>query len=1056
MSCSQLPVDGRCGSVERKGRRPLKPVHLLKRLCWSMALAVLLAAVAASVAAAAPVIRVSMLKPDYVTPGGNLAMWVNVINVGDQPFTGSMTIRYTLPAGVALVDPTQDPPSSPTPSCTQSGQVDECTIDVTGFPIGRTLTYATLTSVDSGATGVLSGQVDVSGGGASSAVSVPLAFNTDPIGPFAIDSFNVGLHDNPAVQPAQAGSVPTEIDTAAELRSQAKSNFGVPFPGFVVVSPPESMRDVIVHVPPGFVGYPPSTPARCTATELDEGDPTNGVSGAAQVPICPRDSQIGLALVNGKDTVPVYNLVPPLGAPAEFGFSYQGLIVNLRAKLRPSDNGIDIVTSMAPSAVPISKFEVQLWGVPSDSKYDPVRAACTDGLYGASMSGVLCPSSAVRSSFLRLPTSCGDPLVWGVDINSYQHPETFQHQETSTSALIGCRLNPFDPSLSLVTSTSAPHAASGVDTTLVMPQDPVNGVMPADIRTVTVRLPAGVAINPSSAGGLQACTDADLKIRQEGPATCDPASKIGTVSVSTPLLDHPIGGSVFLRTQNSSDPVSGEMFRLAIEMRSDDDGIAIRLPGRLSVDPGSGQLTATFDDLPQLPINSMDLHFKTGARAPLATPSACGLYRTEADFVGWNGGTAQNTSTFAVSGCGAPQFAPGLRAGVVNPVAGKSSPFNLKLTRSDSDQQFKTVTVYTPSGLLGRIKSAQQCSSSAAVTGACPAGSQIGSATVGAGVGSNPFYVTGGQVFLTGPYNGGPYGLAIVVHAVAGPFDLGTVTVRAVIHVNPRTAALSVTSDQFPTILKGVPLNIRDVRLSINKPNFMVNPTSCATKTIAATVTSLEGWNAGATSRFKVGECGNLRFTPRISMTVGSRGHTGIRHSTPLTTTITQPAGQANLREVKVSLPTTLDALLPVVNRACTLAQYNAGNCRRSQVGTAVAVTPLLKDPLRGGAFFVKHPGRPLPDLMVALRGAVSLDLVGKVTIPGGTHLATDFSAPDAPVTRFTLRIVSGRNGPIGVVTNLCTKKARNATVGIRMRGQNGASITANQRLHISGCGRRR
>ena len=244
------------------------------------------------------------------------------------------------------------------------------------------------------------------------------------------------------------------------------------------------------------------------------------------------------------------------------------------------------------------------------------------------------------------------------------------------------------------------------------------------------------------------------------------------------------------------------------------------------------------------------------------------------------------------------------------------------------------------------------------------------------------------------------------------------------------------------------------MRISIDKPKFMVNPTSCATKHVAATVTSLNGANHGASSRFQVGDCRELSFAPHISMSVGSRGHTGVRHSTPLTTTITQSAGQSNLRKVDVTLPTTLDALLPVVNRACTLAQYDAGRCGRAKAGSVVAVTPLLNHPLRGGAYFVRHPGRPLPDLMIALRGEVSLDLVGRVTIPGGTRLRTNFDAiPDAPITRFQLKIVAGGNGPIGVVTNLCSKKARNATVAIAMRGQNGAAIDKRQRLHIGGCG---
>lgn len=1032
----------------------MRSVRVFKRLCWSVALAVLLAAGVVGSAGAAPVLRVSMLAPDHVTPGRSLAMWVNVINVGDEALTGNLTIRYTFPVEVALLDPVGD--ESPGATCVPSGLVNECVIDVTGVPLGRTLVYRTIAPVDPGAAGTLTGLVEVSGGGASDAVIVPLEFDTAPIGAFDVDSFDVGIRDNlvgtPVVEPPQAGGVPVEVDTGAELRSQAIANFD--FPSLTVVSPPESFRDVVVHVPPGFIGYPTATPVRCTSAQLAEPSPT------AQVPICPRDSQIGLALVNGKDTVPVYNLVPPRGAPAEFGFFYQGLIVNLRAKVRPTDYGIDIITSKAPSSVPISKFEVQLWGVPTASAYDLVRADCTFGLFGAT--GVLCSSLAPREPFLRMSTSCDAALPWSMDINSYQHPETFRHRETTTAAPRDCGLNPFDPSLTLVPSTLAPHASSGVDTVVAMPQvfGP-NGIAPADIRRVSVLLPEGLTINPSGADGLTGCPDSDLKLRQDGAATCDPASKIGTVTVSTPLLDHPIGGSVFLRTQASENPESGDLFRIAIELRSDDDGVDVKLPGSIIANPvrgtaRSGQLTTVFDDLPQLPFDSMTLHFKTGPRAPLATPDTCGVKSTQVDFLSWGGRPFQSSSSFVVGGCKPAQFTPTWRAGIENPVAGSSSPFHVALGRSDDDQEFASLTVNTPKGLLARVKDAQQCSNEAANAGNCPAGSLIGHAKVGAGIGSNPFFVTNGRVYLTTSYKGAPYGLAVAVDAVAGPFNLGTVVVRQAIKVDQRTAQLTVVSDEFPTIQKGVPLHIRSVRVAVDKPRFMVAPTNCSKQQVGGTATSVQGRTFPLRSPFQVANCKNLKFAPKLSLSVGGRGHTRRGNSTPFKAVLTQTPGQSNLKSVSVSLPQTLAALLPVVNRACTLAEYQAGRCAKAQAGTAVAQTPLLKDPLKGGAFFVRHPGRPLPDLMVRLRGDIALDLVGRVSIPGGTRLATNFDTiPDAPVSKFTLSIVAGSHGPLGVSTNLCSRKGLRSPANVKMVGQNGAVTTQSPRLHIKGCARK-
>jgi hypothetical protein len=1033
----------------------MKRIHTLRGLCWSLAIAALLMAAAAAAAAAAPALRVTASIPDYAPAGRGIAVTVGVLNTGDAPLNGDLTVRYTLPAGVTPTFVFQFRGGVPAPNCQFVGQVDECVLDATGVPPGGQLRYRMAASVDPSASGVLTGAIEVSGGGTTDDVTVPWSTVVGPLDVFAVKSFDIGMTGGPRQASTQAGSAPAVLTTHLAFQSQAQVNLDFPNPNAFVTAPPESLRDAVVHVPPGFVGNPLATPVRCSPSEL-----TTPLPGT-QIPACPLASQIGVVQIAGGDIVPLYNIQPPHGSPAEFGFFYQSIVVTLLAKLRPTDDGIDIVTQKTPSSIPIPQFEVTMWGVPGDPSHNPLRGgACLQGYLGNN--GTNCPLDTPRRvPFLRLPTSCTDnPLTWGLDVDTYQRPDTLVPAQTTTPRVEGCQFVPFDPSFTLAPTVRTPHAPTGLDTTLTIPQDNgADGVAEADVQTATVTLPDGMTINPSSADGLQACTDDQLNLARDGAAACPLPSKVGTVTLDTPLLDHQIGGSVFLRTQNSDDPTSGEMFRIAIEIRSDDDGVDIKLPGSIVVNPDNGTLTTTFDNLPQLPFGTMQLHFKDGPRAPLVTPSTCGAQTTNVVLHSWSDAFANPRPDFSISGdgnggpCPAPKFSPAFAAGVENPVVGKSSPLHVTLDRGDDDQQFRTLTVNTPTGLLGKIKSVQQCSEAAANLGTCSSASQIGTAKVGAGVGPNPFFVTDGKVFLTGPYKGAPYGLAVVVHAKAGPFDLGIVVVRAAIHIDRRTSALSVTSEPFPQIVKGVVLNVRSVRLSIDRPGFMVNPTSCQRKEVGATVTSTGGLSANVSSRFQLGNCGNLRFSPKLSMTVGGPGLTGIAHSTPLSTTLTQPAGQSNLREVKVTLPTTLDALLPVVNRACTLAQYDAGNCRRAEAGSAVAVTPLLKDPLKGAAFFVKHPGRPLPDLMVALRGDVDLDLVGKVSIPGGTRLATDFTVPDAPVTRFTLNLVAGHNGPVGVVTNLCTRKARNATVAISMKGQNGASINRHQRLHIRGCG---
>jgi hypothetical protein len=1028
--------------------------EMMKKLRWGLAIVAAFLTVGAGSAVAAPSLQVRTLIPDYVTPGANMLMLVSVLNTGTDPLSGNLEFRYTFPSGVPPVDPANDSGSNGANlQCQTAGQVVDCTLDVTGVPSGAQVRFRTMAVVDPGASGVLAGgEVEVSGGGTSDVVVEPFTLTAGPIGAFQVRSFDVGMSDAPAAPPMQAGTDPMELRTTASLLSSAQVNFDNAT--WSVTSPTESFRDVVVHVPPGFVGNPTATPLRCTAAQLAT------FFTQTTTPTCPLESQIGLVQLNGSDIVPLFNVVPPVGSPAEFGFSYQTIGITLLAKVRPSDNGIDIITRKSPSSVPIPKFDVTLWGVPGDPSHNPLRGGvCLNS--GLGNDGRDCSIDTPRVPFLRTPTSCpGTPLLWSIDMTTYQHPDTLFHNATQTPAIEGCQYNPFDPSLSLVPSTLAPHAASGVDATVSLRQDyGPDGIAPADLRRISVTLPQGLTINPSSADGLQACTDAELNLRQDGVATCPDASKLGTVTLHTPLLDHPVTGNVFLRTQASDDPLTGNMFRMAIEIRSDDDGIDIKLPGSIIPNPNrgtldSGQVTTVFDDLPQLPFDSMTLHFKTGPRAPLATPSTCGVKTTNVELTSWGDKVVDTSSSFVTSGCNAPRFAPTFRAGVENPVAGGSSPMHVSFGRTDDDEEFSTVTINTPKGLLARVKDAQQCSNDAANAGTCPDGSLIGHATVAAGVGSNPFYVTNGRVYLTTPYRRAPYGLAVVVDAIAGPFDLGKVVVRQAIHVDPRTAALSVVSDPFPTNVKGVVLHVRQVRVAIDKPHFMVSPTNCSKQEIGGTATSVDGATAALASRFQVGSCKSLRFTPKLSLSVGGTGHTRRGNSTPFRAVLTQKPGQSNLKSVKVSLPQTLAALLPVVNRACTLAQYQSGRCRQAEAGSAVAKTPLLKDPLKGGAFFVRHPGRPLPDLMVALRGDIDIDLVGRVTIPGGTRLATNFDTiPDAPVSKFTLNIVAGSHGPLGVSANLCSRRGKRSTADVTMRGQNGDVLTSHPRLHISGCG---
>jgi hypothetical protein len=925
--------------------------------------------------------------------------------------------------------------------------------------------------------GVVTSSFQVSGGGAGLASTVDATrISATPPG-FGIAAFDGQVSADAAGNPfTQAGGHPYAASTSIDFNT-------VTNPSVLIgeLFPVEPTKDVVVDLPPGFVGNPTAA-AQCTAGDLAN------TSQFEPEPLCPPASQVGTTLVRLNNPLgsivfgplPVFNLVPPPGVPARFGFNVAGNVVTLDGKVRSdSDYGLTVDVSNISQGLDVASTTLTFWGVPSDSSHDGERAC--PGKRNPWRGGGSCQSGAPAQAFLRNPTSCtpdGVGLPTTAHIDSWVNPGVFQSQTFvshnppayplpsdqwgSPQGPTGCEEVPFDPALTgSPESPARAGAPSGFQFDLALPQssDP-NVVGEGDLKKAVVTLPQGVHLSASSANGLDGCSPEQIGLHSTADATCPDASKVGSLTITTPLLSEKLTGSVYLATphENPFDSL------VAIYLVAKGPGLIVKLPGEVSLDKNTGQITTTFDNNPQLPFSDLHLVFEGGPRAPLVTPPTCATYTTHAELTSWSGKTVPSDSTFTVgagadgNGCAAHGFSPSFTAGAQNPLGGKDSPFLLSFGRSDSDQQLANLTVYMPTGLTGRIANTELCSDAAANAGTCGEDSRIGSVAVSAGAGSDPFAIRTGRAYITGPYGGGPFGLSIVVPAVAGPFDLGNVVVRAAILVDRHNAQLKVVSNPLPQILQGIPLDVREVQVLVDKPHFTVNPTSCAAKHVFATIGSNAGAVAHVASHFQVANCSRLPLAPKMSMTIGSPHHTGAGASTPLTTTLTQTPGQTNLRSVSVTLPSTMNARLAVINHACTLAEFNAGHCSaRAQAGSAVAVTPLLKQPLRGPAYFVRNPARVLPDLVVALHGQVDVDLTGKVSIPGGKRLATRFvTIPDVPITKFTLNIVSGANGPVGAVSNLCTAKAKRATASVGYRGHNGKVLVVAQKVHIAGCPRRR
>jgi len=1015
-----------------------------------------------------------------VRAGDNLSYYVDVTNRTEANSDGSpYTVTVTLPPG--MVGVSYDTLFSNFNCGAVAGQtVITCTSSQTAFPDGVGEVRVTV-AVDPGASGVKTATFDVAGGGLAPGSTVDPVRISDTPPPFGIDAFDGRVSDASGAPFTQAGGHPADLFTAMDVNTATDgSPTANPFqPNIGPNQPVDTLKDIVVDLPPGLVGNPTGI-AQCTNGQL------SNTTGITPLPLCAPTSQVGTATILQNGTrignvlgpLPIFNMVPPPNVPARFGINVAGTVVTLDASVRTgSDYGLTVTSRNAPAGVALVGAHIDFWGVPSDPSHDSERSC--SGQSSAGIGGPTCVSGAPRAALFRNPTSCTAPgvgLLTTARISSWEHPNDyvaasflshiapgypFAPQDWGPQiGPSGCENVPFDPTLDarpVAGSKAASPAAFAFDITIPQSTDPDEVAAQSDLKKAVVTLPEGVRVNASSADGLGVCDSSQIALRSDAMPTCPDAAKIGTVTIDTPLLDVPVTGGIYLAKpfDNPFDSL------VAVYLVASAKGVVIKLPGQVSMNAETGQITSTFDNNPQLPFSRLHLEFKSGTRAPLALPNRCGLYTTHAEFTGWNGRTVATESSFTLTENARgqpcpPQFSPGFSAGTKSNSAGSTSSFLMRITRDDEDQQLSSLTVKLPRGLTGKIANADECSESQTRTDSCPAGSKIGDVTVGAGAGSNPFFIQNGKAYLTGPYKGAPFGVAIVVPAVAGPFDLGKVTVRSALFVDKKTAQVSIVSDPFPTILQGIPLDVRDVRVNVNKPNFFLNPTSCAKKTITATLTSTAGTRANVSDRFQAAECASLKLKPRMVLRVGGRGHTHRGQTSAFSTTLRMPKkGQTNLRFVRVTLPETINARLNTINDACTRTEFETdiSKCGHAKAGTARASTPLLRDPLKGSVYFVKN-GHPIPDLFVALRGQVDFDLVGQITIVNNKLLRTTFdAAPDVPIRTFTLKLLGGPNtASIGAAANLCSTKSKHAKAQIDYIGQNGKVRQTNQALKIAGC----
>jgi hypothetical protein len=864
-----------------------------------------------------------------------------------------------------------------------------------------------------------------------------------------------------------AGSHPFQYTVNFEMNQDSGGN------------PEGTLRDIVVDLPPGLVGNPLSLP-RCT-----------GASFEGTIPLCPGNTQVGTvtAKLAGAPslTFPIFNLMPRTGRIANLGTSLFGTSALLEASLRPSDYGVSVTDITVPTDKEIQFLSATIWGVPAAQAHDSARECVLPSK--VIIKG--CSSDAAPLSFLSLPTSCTGPLVTSVSIDSVQEPNVFRSKSRESIGSAGapeglnsCERPPFEPKVTAQPDSAMADSPSGLHVSLEIPQNVEVGqqVATAHLRDAILALPTGLTVNPSAADGLTGCAlQGPEGINLPGapepaaaePAKCPPSSKVGTVRIETPAVDHPLPGAVYLARQGENP--FGSLIALYIAVDDPQTGAVVKIAGQVEPDAATGQLTATFERNPQLPFEHLDFDFFGGSRATLTTPSTCGTYKTLADLTPWTapeGAAAHPSDVFQISAgplggpCATTEAAapnaPDFEAGTTIPIAGTYSPFLAKLSRANGTQPITALNLTLPTGLTARFAGLQACSAAqiaAAQTrnalgeGAlekagpsCPLGSEVGLVNVGAGSGS-PFYVQG-HIYLAGPYKGAPLSLAIITPAVAGPFDLGTVVVRAALYVDQTTAQGTVRSDPIPSMLYGIPLQVRSVAVDASADRFTLNPTSCDAKAIAAEALTPFAL-APLTERFQVGGCAGLSYAPKLALHF--KGSSKRRAHPKVIATLTAKPGEANTAFTQVKLPRAAFLDNAHIGAVCTRVQFAAEACPAGSIyGRAEAITPLLGYPLTGTVYLRTNPAHKLPDLVVAFRGPssqpIKFELVGKTDSVNGALRNTFETAPDVPVTKFRLELFGGKRGLVILSSGLC----RHRTASVRFKGHNGKEYTANPEVKAS------
>jgi hypothetical protein len=771
-------------------------------------------------------------------------------------------------------------------------------------------------------------------------------------------------------------------------------------------------RDLVFELPAGFGGNTGAVQT-CSRALFEAGEE------------CPPQSQTGtLRFVvsgGGNADLPVFQLEPGPGEFLSFA-SKSALETDLKTELRPSDFGITLRADELPQQQ-VVEGHVELWGVPADHQV-----------------GTAIP----RRPMLTVPTRCG-PLVFAFHARSWLEGAPWLSASSDTGApLEGCAGLAFRPSVGMGLSNPVADSPTGVRMELTTPEEADESELSdALIKDATIEMPAGVTVSPSGAAGLTACTDAQLDLGSTSEAHCPPGSKVGTMELATPSLSEPLVGTVYLGEERAPE-------RFRIFVAAPGPGVTVKFVGALHVEPATGRFSATLADLPQLPFRRLSLSFDGGPEALLASPLACGPATTVGRFVPYGDGPpVEARASVAIaaripgSQCpGAIPFAPRLVTHSSQTKIGQPTSLSVDLLREDGEQVPRRFKLTLPAGLSAALGKVEACPEAGVAAGACPLASRIGGVIAEAGSGPNPVALRG-DAYVTGPYRHAPFGMLMQLHAALGPFNLGTISFRGASTVDGKTGRVTVSTDKLPAQVEGVEVRFQAIKLSIDRPGLVRNPTSCRPASVDATIESSSGALATATSPLALSGCKRLGFRPRfdIAFTGGAaelhrHGHPGLRISTRM-----RP-GDTALRAMKMTLPSGLGFGLGGIKEICSRPDAAQGACPAgSRMGSALARTPLLSKPLKGAIYVVQPKGNGLPGLGISLAAlGTNLTISGRTESEDGHFVTKLVGLPDMPMSSFTMRIDGGDDGTFSLQDGLCKQgRPRRFDSTLAAAGQDGS-----------------